>query len=358
MPLVSHIELPTFERLQREGQEVLSPARAGRQNIRELHIGLLNMMPDAALQATERQFLRLVGASNRIAQFHVHPFTVRGVERQGAAKDYMDRYYRSFDAVAAEGLDALIITGANPLERDITKETFWDGMKEVMDWAQDNVCSTLMSCLASHAAFQIYHNIERTPQEEKIWGVYPHRVTERTHPMVASINTRFPAPHSRWNDVPSAVLREGGLRVLIDSDEVGFFLASSPDGFRFVYFQGHPEYDSLSLPKEYKREVNRYLARERDQYPVFPENCFIGEVVSILDAHRDSVLAAQSAGREPPPYPDAEVDPRSDNVWTDTGKALFNNWLGLVYQITDLDRRKPFMDGIDPRNPLGSLPTD
>ena len=75
MPLVAHSDLPSFDRLRQEGQEVLLPGRAEKQDIRELHIGLLNMMPDAALQATERQFLRLVGSCNRIAQFYVHLFT-------------------------------------------------------------------------------------------------------------------------------------------------------------------------------------------------------------------------------------------------------------------------------------------
>jgi homoserine O-succinyltransferase len=41
-----------------------------------------------------------------------------------------------------------------------------------------------------------------------------------------------------------------------------------------------------------------------------------------------------------------------DNTWRDTAKAVFNNWLGKIYQITDADRRKPFMDHIDPSNPL------
>ena len=352
MPLVSHNKLPTFDRLRAEGQEVLAPNRAEAQDIRELHVGLLNMMPDAALQATERQFLRLVGACNRIAQFHIHPFTVPGIPREGAAREYVDEYYLDFDDVVRDGLDALVITGANPLEADITREPFWDGMKDVMDWAQEHVCSTLMSCLASHGAFQIYHGIERTPLADKKWGVFAHRVVAREHPLVATVNTRFPAPHSRWNDVPPQVLRDAGMRVLVESDDAGFFLATSSDGFRFIYFQGHPEYDSLSLPKEYKREVNRFLSGDRDTYPQFPENAFEGDVADVLNHYRDEILAAINAGRAPPRYPDERVDPRSDNTWTDTGKAIFNNWLGLVYQTTDLDRTRPFMPGINPLDPL------
>ena len=93
MPLVAHSNLPTFERLRQDGQEVLDIPRARQQDIRELHIGLLNMMPDAALQATERQFIRLVGACNRIAQFYVHPFAVDAKARSAEAQAYLQTYY-------------------------------------------------------------------------------------------------------------------------------------------------------------------------------------------------------------------------------------------------------------------------
>jgi len=32
---------------------------------------------------------------------------------------------------------------------------------------------------------------------------------------------------------------------------------------------------------------------------------------------------------------------------------VFNNWLGKIYQLTNQDRRLPFMEGVDPNNPLG-----
>ena len=127
MPLVAHSGLPAFARLGAEGFDVLSAERAARQDIRELHIGLLNMMPDAALEATERQFLRLVGGCNRIAQIHVHPFGVRSQERGPRARAHMAAHYREFESLEEEGLDALIITGANPADPDLTRESFWPG---------------------------------------------------------------------------------------------------------------------------------------------------------------------------------------------------------------------------------------
>jgi len=357
MPLVAHTELPTFERLRHAGQEVLSVERAAHQDIRELHVGLLNMMPDAALEATERQFLRLVGSCNRIAQFYVHPFTIAGVPREGAAREHVQRHYEDFARLREEGLDALIITGANVTQPRIEQEDFWEPLVAVMDWASERVCSTYMSCLASHAAFKHWHGIDRTHLDEKRWGVFEHRVVERTHPLVAEINTRFHTPHSRFNDVPREHIEDAGLRVLVHGEEAGVLGATSADGFRFVYFQGHPEYDDLSLMKEYKREVQRFVRGERG-WPPYPAHYFAPEAIAVLAPYAEQAEAAFAAGDPPPRFPEAEVLPWLDNTWTDTGKAIFNAWLGLVYQLTNVDRRVPFQDGVDPRDPLGLLDSE
>jgi homoserine O-succinyltransferase len=354
MPLVAHSLLPSFSRLRETGLEVLDAERAIHQDMRELHIGLLNMMPDAALEATERQFIRLIGSCNRIAQFYVHPFTIEGVDREGTAREHVGRYYEDFHALQLEGLDALIITGANVTEADITRERFWGPMTEVMDWARHNVTSTLCSCLASHGAFMHYHGILRTHLQQKLWGVYSHRVVDDTHPLVSNINTRFDTCHSRFNDVPREQMEDAGLKVLIAGEEPGVLLAVSPDGLRFAYFQGHPEYDIISLMKEYKREISRYLRREREDYPPFPDHYFSNEAQSLLESYKSELLAGESRGESVPEFPEGETVARLDNTWTDTGKALFNNWLGLVYQLTSRERRLPYMQGVDPDDPLGA----
>ena len=354
MPLVAHSGLPSFVRLREAGVEVLDVARAARQDVRELHIGLLNMMPDAALQATERQFMRLVGSCNRIAQFFVHPFTIDGVDRAGEAREHVERYYENLEDLQRDGLDALIITGANVTEADITRERFWKPMTEMMDWAYENVTSTLCSCLASHGAFMHYHGVIRNHLPQKQWGVYSHRVVDDRHPLVSNINTRFDAPHSRFNDVSREQMESAGLRVLVVGEEPGVLLSVSPDGLRFAYLQGHPEYDKVSLLKEYKREISRYLRRERDDYPPFPDHYFGDDTRAILEAYRDALQSADSRGGALPEFPEDRIVAALDNTWADTGKALYNNWLGLVYQLTNRDRGLPFMEGVDPNDPLGS----
>jgi len=353
MPLVAHNELPTFKRLRLEGQNVLTPERATHQHIRELHIGLLNMMPDAAIEATERQFFRLVGEANPIAQFYVHPFTLGELPRGEKARGHIDTYYESFDRLKQEGLDALIITGANVSHPDLAQEPFWGPLTEVVDWAYDNVTSVLCSCLATHAVVQSHHGQKRTHMGDKLWGVYSHRVMMPQHPLVNDINTRFDVPHSRYNQISREQFDKAGLKVLVESEQAGVHLAVSQDGLRVVYFQGHPEYDTISLLKEFKREVNLYIAGLRPDYPPFPENYFSLRSQAIFNEYREQVERARAAGVPLPEFPENLVIDTLDNTWHDTAEAVIGNWIGLVYQVTHQDRAIPFMEGIDPNDPLG-----
>ncbi len=353
MPLVANTDLPTFERLRQEGETILPADYALVQEIREMHIGLLNMMPDKALQATERQFFRLIGESNQIAQFYVHPFTLDTLERGPEGRAHVKAYYSTFDQIREEGLDALIITGANVVEKNLADEKFWGPLNEVVEWAYENVTSTLCSCLATHAVLQARYNQQRTPLPAKRWGVYPHRLVDHKHPLVAGVNTRFDVPHSRFNEVFREQFIDAGLTILAESDVAGVHLAVSPDGFRQVFFQGHPEYDAISLLKEYKREVGRFIRHEITEYPPFPEHYFSLRDQAILEEYHERVLIAHVKGYSPPEFPEHLIIPNLDNTWHDTAEAVINNWIGKVYQITNNDRRKPFMEHVDPENPLG-----
>ncbi len=353
MPLVAHNDLPSFQRLRDRGQEVLSMERARHQDIRELHIGLLNMMPDAVLGATERQFIKLVGASNQIAQFYVYPFAIPEQERGREAQERIKQHYFNFSALQEQGLDALIITGANPVNPVLEDESFFDPLMEIVEWANENVASVLCSCLATHALVQAHHGISRQRLAEKQWGVFSHRISVPEHPLTWEINSRFDAPHSRYNDVSRNQLENAGLTVLAESEDSGVHLAVSPDQFRTVYFQGHPEYDAISLLKEYKREILRFFTDIRDTKPRFPENYFDDRAAAVASVYIDAATLAKQRGDDLPDFPEAELTALVDNTWGDTGKAIVNNWLGLVYRLTDLDRHRQFMEGVDPEDPIG-----
>jgi homoserine O-succinyltransferase len=352
MPLVAHTPLPSFEQLRKNGEEILSLDHALHQDIRELHIGFLNMMPDAALAVTEQQFMRLLGSSNQIAQFFVYLFTIPGLERSADTTAYIDKFYRSFEDLKKDGLDALIITGANVANPTLEQEPFWDPLQEVIDWATENVTSVLCSCLATHAIVKALHRIDRKPLTSKRWGVYTHRI-ESNHPLLRDINTRFDVPHSRNNDVSRAQLEEAGFSILVDSPDGGVHMAVSPDQFRIVYLQGHPEYDVNSLLKEYKREVFRFINDDRTDYPPHPDNYFNEEAGKIADNYHNEIISAIKNEQPMPEFPEKEIEEYLDNTWRDTGKAIFNNWLGLVYKLTHIDRKIPFIHGVDPKDPLG-----
>lgn len=352
MPLVANSGLPAFERLREEGETVVPNDLAVRQDIRELHIGLLNMMPDKALAATERQFFRLVGESNQIAQFYMHPFTLPELARGPDATTHINQFYETFDKIKADGLDGLIITGANVTQPDLALEPFWEPLIKVIDWAYENVTSTLCSCLTTHAVMQFRYGKKRRRLPQKCWGVYPHRVMNKKHPLVAGVNTRFDVPHSRYNDVGRDQFNEAGVHVLAES-AAGVHLAVSEDLFRLIFFQGHPEYDTVSLLKEYKREIGRFLNGHRDDYPPFPEHYFALRSQAVLDEYQERAVAAKSKGDPAPAFPESLVAGRLDNTWHDTAEAIINNWVGKIYQVTNLDRRYPFMEGVDPTDPLG-----
>jgi homoserine O-succinyltransferase len=352
VPLVRHRPLPVFDELLERGKQVLELDRATHQDIRELHIGLLNMMPDAALQPTERQFMSLVGSSNQIAQLYVHPFTVPGLCRGEKASAHIDTHYEDFENLQEAGLDALIVTGANVTRPDLRDEPFWEALQTVMTWAADSVTSILCSCLATHAMLARLHNLQRRPLPSKRWGVYRHRVCRLPHPLLADINTVFDVPHSRWNDISREQMVSANVIPLITSSEGDVHMAVSADGLRYVFLQGHPEYDINSLLKEYKREAARYAAGDIDDYPPIPRNYLPPPAVDLAEDYRNAVTRARIRGEAPPPFPEEALEAHLDNTWGDTSRAVFNNWLGLVYRATHVDRRRPFADGVDPADPL------
>jgi len=353
MPIVAHSTLPSFADLRTKGEQILTLDEALGQDIRELHIGLLNMMPDAALRITEQQFVRLVGSANQIVQLYVHPFTVPGIERSADTQAYLDAHYESFDDLRRDGLDGLIVTGANVTGTNLAEQPFTEPLAEVMAWAHEHVTSTLCSCLATHALLERFHGVRRRPLATKRWGVFPHRAVAADHPLLHGANTRFDVPHSRWNEVTSAQLRDAGMHVLVESVEGDFHLGTSADGIRTVYLQGHPEYHGVSLLKEYRRELDRFTAGELDALPPTPANYLSADAARLVHDHVEALLRARDAGETPPPFPEAALTPLIDVTWADTGRTIFNNWLGLIYRLTDVQRGVPFMPAVDPDDPLG-----
>lgn len=330
MPIVPHSRLPAFDRLQAEGTYVAGPDTG----LADLHIGLLNLMPDAALAATDRQFIRLTSGYTEQANLYVYPFTLAANYRSDEARAYVAEHYAEFDDLSDRGLDALIVTGANPAHFELSEEPFWSDLTNVLDWAEESVQSTLCSCLASHAVLEHRGLTKRTKLPHKRWGVYEHARIAEDHPLLAGLSGPIEAPHSHWFDMTQRQMERVGLSVLVTSDEAGVHMASSSDGFRYVFFQGHPEYDDISLGKEYKREVARFMAGDRS-YPGFPDHYFDQEAMEILKQHRMRVEEAQRSGEDPPDFPESTVLRSWKPTWSRQGQKIYANWLGeLARRVT------------------------
>jgi homoserine O-succinyltransferase len=194
---------------------------------------------------------------------------------------------------------------------------------------------------------------QREKRRYKKWGVFLHQVVDVTHPLVADVNSEFDVPHSRWNRVDPEQFEAAGLKILVAGDDGCVHLATSPDGFRSVFFQGHPEYDTVSLLKEYKRDVNLYISGDMESYPPMPENYFDSFNAAVMREYQGRVDRCLRKGESVPEFPEHLVAPGLKNTWQDSANAVVGTWVGLVYQVTSIDRHQPFMPGLSADNPLG-----
>ncbi len=329
MPIIAHSDLPSFDVLRSDGVAIVD-ASARNRDLRDLRIGLLNLMPDAALQATERQFMRLVSAYGDSANLFVIPFAVRADYRAEIANEHIEHFYSTFSSLRDTGLDALIITGANPVAEDITTESFWEPMIEVIEWGRTNAESVLCSCLATHAVMHHYHETPRAELPVRQWGVYPHEILVRDHPLLEGVEAPVQAPHSHRYAVSREAMERSGVTVLADSAEAGVHLAVDNCGSNFVFFQGHPEYDAISLLKEYKREVQRFLAGARQTYPLFPEHYFDDAAKGLLNAYQRQVTESDFEQATIPPFPEEVLTPACVDTWRAAGMRIYANWLAGI----------------------------
>lgn len=348
MPFVRDRELDSWKRLRGEGIEVVSQSVADGLNLPQIHIGFLNMMPDRALRATERQFLRLVAAGADGCLIHIHPFTIGGLGRKEDARQYIEQFYDSFADVEAIAPDGLVLTGANPGVADLRDEKFWPAFEKVMIWADQCVPTVMCSCLASHAVIEVFHGIKRSRcRPDKRWGVYSHHVTQSDHPLVAGMPSPFDAPRSHVFEVTAEQLEASGIEILAFSPDADFQIAASPDGFKWIFLQGHPEYDAVSLLKELNREVTRFVAGERSDYPENPLNYFNQQSIERLARFKTDLFEALDSSTDLPEFPESEILPFIRNTWQDHGMVLFRNWVRqIVDTLVSVDGRRSFVKSI------------
>ena len=265
MPVTIPSALPARSILEDENVFVMTPGRAQHQDIRPLHIAIVNLMPTK--MATETQLLRLLG--NTPLQLEISLLRMASHDPRNTAQAHLDAFYTTFDEAAEQKFDGLIITGA-PIETlDFEQVDYWPELQEIMDWSRDNVFSTMHVCWGAQAGLYHHHGIPKYPLERKIFGVFPHRVLDPRNRVLSGFDEVFPAPHSRHTETRAADIEAtDDLELLAVSDEAGVYLVGSRDG-RELYVTGHPEYERHTLKLEYDRDHARGLdvAVPRHYYP-------------------------------------------------------------------------------------------
>ena len=297
MPIRTQNNLPAKAVLENENIFVMDEDRAISQNIRPLEILILNLMP--LKEDTEVQLLRAL--SNTPLQINITFLQTATYVSTHTAASHLNQFYLTFDHVKNRRFDGMIITGA-PIEHlDFEQVDYWNELTEIMDWTKTNVTSTFHICWGAQAGLYYHFGVRMVWLDEKISGVYLHRVLNRKNPLVRGFDDVFMAPHSRHTaSSPEDIRKCDDLVILATSDEVGDLLVMKKDGSQ-IFVLGHLEYDRLTLDREYKRDLAKGLN------PKIPDNY----------------------------YTDNDTQIRPYLTWRATSNCLYSNWLNyFVYQIT------------------------
>ena len=265
MPLIIPKTLPAYGVLGSENVFVMHKRRARTQHIRPLRIVALNLMPTKI--ATETQLARLLANSPLQVQLTLlHTASHAASHVPGG---HMEAFYKTFDEIRGERFDGMIITGAPVEQMPFEEVDYWPELCQIMDFTRTNVYSTLHVCWGAQAALYHHFGIQKRPLPEKMFGIFPHRVTRPSNPLVRGFDEEFWAPHSRHTGIDEEQVRAcKELRVLAESDEAGIYLMSTDSG-RQIFVTGHPEYERLTLDAEYRRDVAKGLpiAPPKHYYP-------------------------------------------------------------------------------------------
>lgn len=300
MPIKIPDDLPAKETLNNENIFVMTEQRAIHQDIRPLRIAILNLMPTKIV--TETQLLRLIG--NTPLQVEVELLHPRTHTSKNTPPEHLTKFYKYFDDVRNEKFDGLIITGAPVELMEFEEVTYWNELVDIMEWSKKNVYSTFHICWGAQAGLYYHYGIRKYPLNEKIFGVFRHRICKPNTMLLRGFDEYFYAPHSRHTEIKREdVEKVSELDILSDSEEAGIYIIKTRGG-RQVFVTGHSEYDRDTLKSEYERDIAKGLDIK------IPKNYFPGD------------------------------DPSNIPVvtWRSHANLLFSNWLNYyVYQETPYD---------------------
>lgn len=300
MPIRIPDQLPATATLERENIFVMTEYRAMHQDIRPLHVLLLNLMPTKI--TTETQILRKL--SNTPLQVEVELLKTATHIAKNVSEKHLETFYRTFEQVKDRHYDGMIITGAPVELLDFEDVDYWPELCRIMEWSRTNVHSTLHICWGAQAAIYYHYGVPKHVLDKKMFGVFNHTLVKRHSPLVRGFNDVFQAPHSRYTEVLAEDIEANPeLELVAVSDVAGVYIAKSVDSRRFFVF-GHPEYDRDTLKAEYDRDIAKGLDIQ------VPANY----------------------------YPDDDPTKQPLSTWRAHAQLLYTNWLNYyVYQTTPYD---------------------
>ena len=301
MPIKIPNQLPATQTLLNENIFVMTETRAITQDIRPLHILMLNLMPLKI--ATETQIARLLG--NTPLQVELELIQTASHQASHTSSDHMLQFYKTFEDVADEKFDGLIITGAPVEQIPFEQVEYWDELCQIMEWSKTHVTSTLHICWGAQAGLYYHFGIPKKQLEKKLFGVYPIHADYKKAILLRGFDDVFNVPVSRHTESPrSAIEKRPELKILASSEETGVYICMTEKG-KQIFVMNHPEYDPETLKNEYVRDKNAGLPID------LPKHYFEND-----DETKSPVV-----------------------TWRGCANLLYSNWLNyFVYQSTPYER--------------------
>jgi homoserine O-succinyltransferase len=292
-------------------------------------VGLINNMPDPALEDTEMQFMELLDGASGDVPVRLKLYSLPEVSRGDRAQQHLNNFYYAIDDLWNSSVDAIIVTGTEPRQPDLRQEPYWHTLTDVFDWAERNTVSTILSCLAAHAGVLHSDGIRRQPLADKLFGVF-ESASVLEHELTRHTTRPLRFPHSRWNEVREDALTACGYSILTRSAVSGadLFVKQKRKSL-FVHFQGHPEYGAQTLLKEYRRDIKRFLRQERKTYPTMPRGYFDGATVKLLAEFQATALA-HPREEQMVFFPEAVAANSLQNTWNSSANCVYRAWLQYV----------------------------
>lgn len=296
-----------------------------------IRIGLVNNMPEGAFKATENQFRSLLESAAGDFSIDLSLYVLSKTSAVSSDGDHSRHRYKSTRELMGQSLDGLIVTGTEPIMAALQDEPFWQSFAELVAWARENTLSTIWSCLAAHAAVLQMDGIERRRHHDKRFGIFACQQVSESCLLEGTATSVF-VPHSRWNGLDEDKLAERGYSILTKTLDGEVDAFTKEESSLFLFFQGHPEYATDTLLREYRRDIGRFLHNGRTSYPKLPRGYFNSEAEEAFatlqekahSLHRDEVLAAVASATHL-----ANVE----NTWHATSKQLYKNWLRRLHAL-------------------------